>query len=242
MGDWSKPKQHPANRSYVLLVLFLSLFSTNAIAWQSIQKGWEYQKEGPRIHIFRIDPKEYRLDILIANDHGTPTLAAKTFREKSGALLVINGGFFDEKLRSLGLLVKKRQIVNLLRNSEWGIFQIRDHVPSIIHRRDWNPEKVEMAIQAGPRLVIDGQIPSFKPEEQPHRRSAMGVTPEGKVLIAICDEPIEMRKWAELIQRFAPSAMNLDGGGSSQISVQLKDFSLELIGTTGVPNAVAVFP
>ncbi|MBI2083454.1 MAG: phosphodiester glycosidase family protein [Deltaproteobacteria bacterium] len=231
------------NKTFFFILLFFSLcLPLETLAWKPLQKGWDYQQEGSRIHLFQIDPREYRFDLLVARDNNTPTLAAKTYREKSGALLVVNGGFFDENFRSLGLLVKKGKILNPLRNSEWGIFQIRDKTPSVIHRRDWNPEKVEIAIQVGPRLVIDGRIPSFKPEEEPHRRSAIGVTKEGKILIAIADEPIEMKKWAELIQRYAPFAMNLDGGGSSQISVRLKDLSLELIGTTAIPNAVAVFP
>ncbi|MBI2982352.1 MAG: phosphodiester glycosidase family protein [Deltaproteobacteria bacterium] len=212
-----------------------------AHAWRTLQKGLDYRQEGARVHLFKIDPKEYRFDLLTAADSGMQMSASKTYREKSGALLVINGGFFDENIRPLGLLVKKGKMRNPLRNSEWGIFQIIDRTPSIIHRREWNPEKVEMAIQVGPRLVIDNKIPSFKPEEQPHRRSAIGITKGKKILIAIADEPIEMKRWAELVQRQAPDTMNLDGGGSSQISVRLKDFSLELIGTTGVPNAVAVF-
>lgn len=224
------------------LLLGLFLFPQTLHAWKTLQKGFDYQQGGARIHLFQIDPKEYRLDLLIAADSGIQTFASKTYREKNGALLVINGGFFDENYRSLGLLVKKGKVLNPLRNSEWGVFQVRDRISSIIHRGEWNPVKVEMAIQVGPRLVIDGRIPSFKPEEQPHRRSAIGVTKEGKILIAIADEPIEMRKWAELIQKYSPHAMNLDGGGSSQISVRLNEFSLELIGTTGVPNAVAVFP
>ncbi len=233
-------------KSRRLLILSLFLVPSPLWAgWGTVAEGIEYRNlttGEARIHYFRIDPSRTRLDLLLASDHHVPHQSAKTFREKSGASLTVNGGFFDESFRSLGLLVKRGRIVNPLRNAGWGIFQIKNGRPAIIHRGEWSPEEVELALQVGPRLVVNGQIPSFKPESEPHRRSAVGVTADGKLLIALCGTPIGIGEWAALLAREAPNALNLDGGGSSQISVKLKDFSLEVPGTTGIPNALAVFP
>lgn len=215
--------------------------------WQTRTQGWEYQKTilttsgEVSVHLFRLDPTKFSLDLLIASDYGTTAMTAKKFQEKSGALLVINGGFFDESFRPLGLLIKKGQAVNPLRNADWGIFQIQKGTPSIIHRRDWKGEGVTTALQVGPRLVIDGKIPTFKQETEPHRRSAIGVTPEGSILIAISEGPIPIRQWADFLKKFTRSALNLDGGGSSQLSVQEKGLTLDLPGTTAVPNVLAIF-
>lgn len=223
------------------LIVFSLLFPLSAVAsWTQLHEGWSYQKIAT-VHLFRLDPAQCRLDLLVATDFRQAALPAKGFREKSQAGLVINGGFFDESFRSLGLLVRQGKVVNPLRQVDWGIFQIRPGVAAIIHRSQWGGEGVETALQAGPRLVIDGKIPSFKAETESHRRSAIGVTSEGKIIIAISEAPIPLRQWAELMQQQSVAALNLDGGGSSQISVKLKDFSLELPGTTGVPNALAVF-
>lgn len=216
--------------------------------WQVIDDGIQHRaatyRKGDRErrdHFFRIDPSRRRPDLLIAGDDQVPHLSAKAFREKSGALLVINGGFFDEKFRSLGLLVRRGVVINPLRPADWGIFQWGPQTLAVIHRRDWTGEGVEFAIQVGPRLVVDGRIPSFKAEKEPHRRSALGVTADSQILVAISESPLPIREWAEELQREAVSALNLDGGGSSQISVKLGGFSLELPGTTGVPNAIGIF-
>ena len=211
MGTRWKSKRFLILNSLLFLVPF-PLFA----GWGTVVEGIEYRKlttGEARIHYFRIDPSRTRLDLLLASDHQVPHQSAKTFREKTGAGLAVNGGFFDESFRSLGLLVKGGRIVNPVRNAGWGIFQIREGRPAVIHRR----------------------------ESEPHRRSAVGITADGKLLIALCETPIGIGEWAALLSREAPNALNLDGGGSSQISVKLKEFSLEVPGTTGVPNAVAVF-
>ncbi len=230
--------------SFLLLVLFLSARPLQA-EWKALQEGFDYQRVGEASgHFFRIDPKKYRIDLLLAADSGASALTAERYRERSGALLAINGGYFDEAFRSLGLLVRQSRLLNPLRNTSWGIFFLGGKSgtePAILHRRDWKPEGVRTAIQVGPRLVIDGSVASLK-DSTAHRRSAIGITSEGMVLIALSDESVTLRKWAELLQKECRQALNLDGGGSSQISVNLPNFSLNLEGLTGVPNAIAVFP
>lgn len=232
-----------------LLLASLTFSGKPLFGWEDLHDGWQHRtiKEirpnggETRIHFFRLDPRKVRLNLLFASDFQAAALPAKRYREKSGASFVVNGGFFDETLTSLGLLVRRGETVNPLRNADWGIFQMKAGLPSIIHRRQWNPDGVETAVQAGPRLVIDGRTPSFKPEPEPHRRTALGITPDGWLLVALCDTPIEIRPWAEALQKEAVAALNLDGGGSSQLSMSLKGFVLELPGTANVPNAVAVF-
>ena len=182
----------------------------------------------------------------MASDSGSTTLTANRYREQSGAVLVINGGFFNEFFRSLGLLVRRGKVLNPIRETSWGIFLLGGQDgkgPSIINRRDWksaNAAATTLAIQVGPRLVIDGMIPSFK-ESGPTRRSAIGITKEGTVVIALMEGAVSLKKWAELLAQECPWALNLDGGGSSQIAVKTGRFSLNVEGLTAVPNALGVF-
>lgn len=210
--------------------------------WRSLRPGLDYEKE--EAHLFRIDPKKFRIDILLASDSQAAALTADRYRERSGAVFVINGGFFDETFRSLGLLQRHGETINPLRKTNWGIFLLggkEGREPKIILPKQWRPDGVSMAIQVGPRLVVDGKIPSFK-ESTPSRRSAIGISPEGAVVIALSESPLMLREWATLLQKYCVQALNLDGGGSSQLSAKLPNFSLKVEGATGVTNAIAVFP
>lgn len=230
----------------VLLVCCFLLSGSSSLhsGWKGVESGLEFKRlEDTATSLFRIDPRKFRFDLLLASDYKAPVLTAHSYRERSGAILVINGGFFDETFRSLGLLQRRGQVMNPVRNASWGVFLLggKDgREPSIVSRSDWRPERTSLAIQAGPRLVVNGRLPSFK-ESIPARRSAIGITRDGFIEIALSESALTLRDWALLMQKYCVQALNLDGGGSSQISVALPGFSLEVAGLTAVPNAVAVF-
>jgi uncharacterized protein YigE (DUF2233 family) len=229
---------------FLILILLSSCCSLQA-DWKVLQPGLEYRRLEERAHFFRIDPEKFRIDLLLASDYQMAALTAERFRQRSGALLVVNGGFFDEAFRSLGLLQRKGETVNPIRNATWGVFLLkgdRGREPAVIHRNEWKPEGVVTAIQVGPRLIVDGKIPPFK-ESAPHRRSAIGITKDGWVEIAVSEGALTLQEWARELQTDCVQALNLDGGGSTQLSVSLPpDFSVQVGGMTGVPNALAVFP
>ena len=224
---------------------FLLFFVPSVFAgeWREIESGFSaLQINEPRIHLIRVDPSKWRLDVMQAKDYGQVALSARRYRERSGAVLVQNGGFFDEKFGSLGLLVQKGKMVSPLRKASWGVFYLAGGAPMIVGPREYNDSmSVEMAIQAGPRLVVGGKALKVK-ESLPARRSAIGITEQKEILLALCETPILLKDWAEWLRKYAANALNLDGGGSSQISVKLKDFALHVSGETGVPNALGLFP
>ncbi len=226
------------------LVFFL-LASTPLFAeWKSLQTGFDYQQsEAPRVHFFRFDPKKYHPQLILASDYGQKVMTVADYRQKSKALLVINGGFFDQDFRSLGLMIREGRILQALRETSWGIFLFHPKQGSeILSRAEWNPQKVSqvsMALQVGPRLVIAGKVPSFK-DSSASRRSAIGITSDGRIEIALSETALTLNSWAEILKKDCPQALNLDGGGSSQISAQIGDFTLEVAGATAVPNGVSI--
>ncbi len=231
-------------RRYWILFFLLWALPAHAIEWKPLESGFEYRaSDHGHVHFYRIDARKFRFQILMASDYHTSLLAADTYREKSGAVLVINGGFFDEFFKSLGLLLRDGKMINPLRRASWGVFSLGGRTgmePSIVATRDWKPEGVQFAIQVGPRLVVDGKIHDFK-EAGASRRSAIGITGDGLVEIALSDVPMTLHDWAEEMQKDCVQAMNLDGGGSSQFSIAHPAMSLNVVGMTGVPNAVAIF-
>lgn len=229
-------------------LLFLALLWTvpAQAEWKSLDAGLEYQRKAePQVHLFRIDPARYRLDILTAKDFKVDALAADGYRERSGAVLVVNGGFFDEAFRPLGLLHRRGETINPLRDTSWGVFLLSGLEGSeakIIPQSAWKKitDPVLTALQVGPRLVVDGKVPKFK-EGLPARRSAICVTSDGWVEIALSETPLLLKEWANLLQKECPQALNLDGGGSSQMAISHANLSLKVEGLTNVPNAIAVF-
>jgi len=154
--------------------------------------------------------------------------------------LVVNGGFFDAAFQGLGLIVRDGKVVQPVRSSAWGIFAVTEKEAGILHRKDWKAKGVKAALQVGPRLVVDGEVQHFK-EAGPSRRSAVGITPEGQVEIAVAEKPMLLAEWAAFLGKDCPNALNLDGGGSTQISVHSGGFDVNVEGYTAVPNALGIF-
>lgn len=232
-------------KNWLTFVLFLLLLApANAFAdWKNLAPGLDYQSwASPVAHAFRIDLDHYRLDLLTGRDFQGPH-TAQEFRQASKALLTVNGGFFDESFRPLGLIQRRGKTEQSLRDTGWGVFQITGGdfpAASIKHRKDFRSSGVDLALQVGPRLVVDGKIQKFQ-ENGPHRRSAVGVTSEGRVILAVSETAIDLAVWAKLLQPECVQALNLDGGGSTQLSVRTQKLSLDVLGFTSVANALGVF-
>lgn len=198
-------------------------------------------------HVFRADPRLVRVTVLDARGPGRSVATAQVLRAESGSYLVVNGGFFDPENRPLGLLVGDGKTHSKLRRVDQGVFLIADGKPVIQHTRDALPEKLETAIQAGPRLIVDGRPLRLKP--QASRRTSICLPGDGTVLIVVFPTAVSL---ADLAGHLAmhPSrgglgcweALNLDGGPSTQLSVATAEMSLEVEGGWPVPNGLAILP
>jgi uncharacterized protein YigE (DUF2233 family) len=227
-------------KPFVAALFLLVSFPVGA-EWKSLAPGLDYEsRPGSAAHVLRIDPAKFRIGLLAAADYARKALTAEEYRSRSGALVVVNGGFFDENFRALGLLHRDGKTQNPLRNAAWGVFSVGLDGAKIRHRNDWVPKGVDVALQVGPRLVVDGVVQRFK-EAAPDRRSAVGVAPDGKVVIAVSEKALALSEWAEILKRDCPNALNLDGGSSTQLAAGIDGWSLIVEGLTAVPNALAVF-
>lgn len=245
--------------SILFLLFSVPVFATPKAAynWNLLDDGIVYAKysfpsgeEGSTtIHAFQIDPAKARIDVVIADRKDAEGASVKDMAAKSKAALVINGGFFTEQHKSIGLLIKNGKVVNPIhRTSWWSIFGIKNSSPFISTPGNFFPSSdISMAIQAGPRLVVDGTYPKLK--EGLAARSAVGITRDGKIMIAATEgAPVTMKEIANRMgkSRFAGglecvNAMALDGGSSVQLYSKIKKFELNLSGISLVPNGIAVF-
>ena len=177
--------------------------------------------------LVRIDPKIVRFQVVQQLTDGGASLRAMT-RSISG-VVGINANFFDEAHQPLGLVFSEgQQLHGLQRGGSvlTGIFLIRKGVPNIIHRDAWDPKDVQLAVQAGPRLLSDGRLIPVRAGQDTSRRSGVAITNDGKVLLfatvlrfpgASFEDITRMLMDPELNVR---DALNFDGGGSSQLFVE----------------------
>ena len=210
--------------------------------WQPAAPGVEtltVEDGGVTAHLVRFDLQRFRPEVVVPGP-GSPKTAALLRRERSAAA-AINGGFFDEDRRSLGLRIADgKTVVPLRRGVDWGVLVLRPGRAAVVHSRDFKPDaRIEGAIQVGPRLIAAGRPLKLKP--QVARRSAVAVDRHGRTLTLVVAGPIEANRLADLLVRLGfYSALMLDGGASTQISVAAGPFTLDVSGAYGVPDALVM--
>lgn len=245
----------------IVLSLAISMLAhgtpKSAYIWIRLDDGLHYttysfasgDKGRTAVHAFLIDPRKYRMGVAVAKDEEEGS-TARTLAEGEGALTAINGGFFTRSHRSIGLIVNDGKVIRTVhRTSWWSIFAIKDDGPFIIPPSMFRGAKrLKMALQAGPRLAVDGKIPRLK--RGASTRSAIGITKDGNVVIAITSgKGITLDELAHRMSKSrweggleCPDAMALDGGASSQLYARVGNFELELKGLAKITNALVVLP
>lgn len=239
---------------YVLFLFCLASTPVIAQSWQTLSPGLEYLHINmpqltpwSHVHVFRIDLKKNELSLIMANFLSQQHAPIRQFSHYDPkTLLAINGGFFDRNFHPLGLRVSNQQQYNPLKGiSWWGIFYVQNQIPHVSNLRQYKHQKhVDFAVQSGPRLLINGHIPTLKPGHD--ERSALGIDSTGHVIILITQNaPMTTTALAEFMR--APpinafQALNLDGGSSSQMRAHVQSFQLNVHGFSNVSDAIIVKP
>ncbi len=231
------------------------------LRWQVVEEGLEVAAWEPAVgvkaHVVRVSLERWSLRSLVAErlDEGFeegqegPAWTARRFVEETGARAAINGGFFDPKGMAMGLRVSGGRQLVAYRKVDWGVYFIREGRPKLVHARDWKADpRVDFAIECGPRLVHAGA--PFKLKPNLHRRTAIGHGADGRVVLLVTLDPVDLNDLAAGMARPTSEgglglveALNLDGGPSTQLEIDAEGASRwSLLGLTGVADAVAVFP
>jgi len=176
----------------IIIVCSLLASANAATVWKKLANGLSYTTIArtagiPKgaIHAFRINLNYYRLELAFTHNENRPLITVKDLVQKKGAVVGINGGFFNPNLTPLGLRIRNGKIVSpLKRITWWSLFIVKGKKARIISKKYFVPSrKINFAVQSGPRLIINGRIPSLKPGVA--NRSALGITKSGKIIIAV---------------------------------------------------------
>jgi uncharacterized protein YigE (DUF2233 family) len=226
------------------------------IGWQERQPGLSYRFKARtgagteiKLHAFRASLDRFRLSAVDARQGQRQKALVDSLASEVGALVAVNGTFFDPDGKPLGLLITNGVELNPLRRADWGVLEVRGGRARLFHTRDYRigDKQTEFAIQCGPRVVIGGSVPKLKPQGAA-RRTALCIADPSAILVMASEGAVTSTELGTLLA--APEAQGgfecrdallLDGGPSTQLTVHIGDFTHTLVGWP-VPNAVVLLP
>jgi len=236
-------------------LVFLAAFPLQAaVDWHPLlpglqQASWsgkDSQGNSFALELFKIDPRQYKLQLVQASDYQLMKISAKDMVARTGGLLAVNGGFFDPQYKSMGLLVKEGNVVNPLRSvSWWGVFSYDKYAGARVDTPEAFQAKpsTEIALQVGPRLIDDNRVMPLKKNDS--QKTFIGIAPDNQLILGVTDmSAVDAGDLANVLWKEfqLKEALNFDGGGSTQLYAKIGGYEKEIYGVTAVANGVVVVP
>ncbi len=243
-------------KSWITLIyIFLSVWNIHNVcantAWMPIAPGLDYLDLNTQsitrwshIHVFRIDLDHFQLRFASATDRGKSSTTVRDLALHHQVPIAINGGFFDTNDQPLGLRIQDHQMTNPLKKiSWWGVFSITHDHARLQRFKEFTPNpNITWAIQAGPRLIANGKKITLKNDLA--ERTAIGIDASGHIILLVTEHsPMTTSKLASLLQSapmLCKDALNLDGGRSSQLFVNLDTLHIDVPGFATIRDAIIV--
>lgn len=208
--------------------------------------------------LFRTSLSEFRVEAIRAQDYGEKRMPVARLCAASKAVLCINANFFDESGNALGLIVHRGitlQPIHAGGRTLSGIFSVSRDSIKITSRSGFVPARVLEAIQAGPRLLhAHNPVPGIEVSSR-SRRSGICIDAKQRLIFYIVSSGLLGLTLPELQTSLrSPAigcvdALNLDGGGSSQLYLSsrisgaapdLREISIP--GRDDIPVALGLYP
>ena len=221
--------------------------AASPLTWEKLGPGIERatlpgpDRGGP-VLLLRFALAVYQAEVFVGDGWPPRLETAADLRRRRGAVAVVNGGFFDERRRPLGLrIVQGQPRVPFRRKVDWGVLLLEGGKARIVHSRELPaPPAASGAIQVGPRLLVGGKPLKLKPQWA--RRTAVALDADGGALtLVVADAPVEANQLAaQLAASGFDSAMMLDGGPSTQLSFAHGDVQVDVPGGYPVPDLLLI--
>ncbi len=233
------------------------LENSKRITWRELASGLEVAEAKTKselshftisVFLVRIDPRKFFIKV----QHAKNPTTAKTIVSQTGAIGAINGSFFDPTGRPLGILIRDGNILQKMPRKGMntsGVFFMQGNSPGIVHRSQFQTIDVDQAIQSMPRLISDFQpVSGINEQGKIKRRSAVAIDNRNRVIFAITDTNLSGLTLQDFQNFFSnshlriKSALNLDGGRSSQLYFKYGGYEKSITGLSQVPVFLAIFP
>lgn len=240
----------------LLTIVFLAQSIARAdcgTSWTMLQQGLDYRQitclgddDDVDIYVVRIDPVRWHLDTAVV-DRAT----ARTIADAHHAGFAINANFFDRHYDPIGAIVRDGTLVHGVHRSSWqSIFLIDGSgTPHIVMPSKWSAwrDRAEMAVQAGPRLVVAGHTSKGIRNNYAAPRGGVCIQDDGSLLFFATPHArkFQMTEIARIARRdesdgglACRDAMLFDGGHSVNLFAAGDD---KRIGVEGDPVPVFIY-
>lgn len=231
------------------------------IKWRELALGLEVATLGgdgllPYESVFvRASANSFQPRIVRAAEFGKKRWDARSACLAARSAVCINSNFFDENGDPLGVVISQGTLFQKLHkggNTLSGILSITKRGASIVHRNDFYAESVLEATQAGPRIISMGKSITGIKDDSSSRRSGVCIDDENRLIFYLASRRlmgVRIEELQSLLRQDGIScreALNLDGGGSSQLFINprfipegMSDPSIQ--GKDPVPVFLALF-
>lgn len=221
--------------------------------WQLLQSGLEQRtirlldengRQTEQFTLLRIDPDLFAFGL--AYSPGQPKSLA-TWQAETGAMIVMNGGFFTAEYLATGLIVVDGQASGssyvdfggMVTSGPAGV-----EVRSLVERPYDPSETFDYALQAFPMLVLNGEPAYQTPDFDTARRTVIGMDGNGRILLILAQwgsfTLAELSSYLASADFGLVNALNLDGGTSTGLI--LADPPETIPAFVAVPSVITIFP
>jgi exopolysaccharide biosynthesis protein len=232
-----------------------AVFALQNATWSELEKGLSLLQAntalGTRLTVLRIDPDLFSFSV-IQQDRPDGERADEVLN-RTGAAIAVNGGFFsirkDDALAPVGMLMDDGVKISnpwvvtggFVGISPEGRLKITESEKGI-------PEGIHEAIQSRPVLIEPGGLWAMRTNaNDQERRTLLCLLKEGDaILVMISGGGLSLYEAGWLLRRpdrggmfGCDSAIGLDGGGSTQLSVRERP-ELNVTGFSRVQNFLVV--
>lgn len=223
------------------LAVFILFATCNAQEIGTLGSAGFFKSEFTFVRI----PKNAEVKVLRTSDFSLNKATASQICKIAKAHVCINASFFDENGKPLGLLITRGIVLQNLHsggNTLTGIFAKTKDGFFISGRKDLSLKTVLEAIQAGPRLFSQGTLVDGVKPLLSRKQSGVCINKNGDAFFYVVRSGLFGTSLDWLTENFKHleciDALNLDGGGSSQLYVKDK---ISIEGDYSVPIFLGVF-
>jgi uncharacterized protein YigE (DUF2233 family) len=179
----------------------------------------------------------------------TRSMGISEWMKQERAIAVINGGYFDQKNQTEGLVVSNGQAFGTSYTGFGGMLSVDAQgnvgLRSLIDQPyDPNNEQLQQATQSSPMLIVNGKRTQFKADAASSRRSVVAIDKQGRLLlIASAAQAFSLDELADLLASSDLSiknALNLDGGASTGLYVNAGSQHVAIDSFVGLPIVIVV--
>ena len=234
--------------------------SKGGFAWREVEPGYAIGRYAlgnqllpAEVILLKFNPRVYSFRAVLAREAGSPGTDVRSLTKHAGGMAGINANFFDANGSPLGLLIADGQERNKMHRGGrllTGVFYLEANKAAIVHRDELaGSTSAEIAVQAGPRLIAKGKPLKISETDNSTRRSGIAITNSGDVVLFATLLRFPGASLTQIQQMLLDpaldiaSALNFDGGGSSQLFVEKNALLADETFMTGgdtVPAALIV--